>query len=321
VLNVFLTCDTEIWCGGWDDLDARFPDAFDRYVYGRSRDGRMFALPHQLGVLRDHGLHAVYFVEPLFSARFGGQHLREIVGLIGDAGQEVQLHLHTEWVDEWPQRPFPDVGEKRQYLRQFDTQQQRHLIDTGARLLEAAGAQRPNAFRAGGYGLDHRTLEALSQCGFEFDSSYNAVVLGASSGVSPGAPLHDLKALSGIVECPVSIFRDGTGRLRPAQVGACSADEMEQALWRAAEQGLSTFVIVFHNFEMLNARKDGPDPVVVRRFERLCRFLAAHRDHFRTRGFREPAPGEREHVPALPQVGFAATARRWAEQAYRRFTA
>jgi hypothetical protein len=31
-MRVHLTFDIEVWCGGWDRLDASFPAAFDRYV-------------------------------------------------------------------------------------------------------------------------------------------------------------------------------------------------------------------------------------------------------------------------------------------------
>src|SRR5436189_226672 len=98
-MRVLLTFDVEVWCNGWKDLDGQFATAFARYVYGRSQAGE-FALPRTLDTLRRHGLHGVFFVEPLFAARFGVQYLTEIVQLIQDAGQEVQLHLHPEWTDE-----------------------------------------------------------------------------------------------------------------------------------------------------------------------------------------------------------------------------
>jgi len=40
--------------------------------------------------------------------RFGSQPLEEIVGLIREGVQEIQLHMHTEWVGESRQsRPEP----------------------------------------------------------------------------------------------------------------------------------------------------------------------------------------------------------------------
>ena len=105
---MFFTVDTEIWCGGWDDIDRKFPDAFQRYVYGPTDQGN-YALSMTMKNLSDHGLKGVFFVEPLFTARFGLDPLQEMVGLIQDAGHEVQLHMHTEWVDEVRDGTLPAV--------------------------------------------------------------------------------------------------------------------------------------------------------------------------------------------------------------------
>jgi hypothetical protein len=80
LLDVFLTCDTEVWCPGWDSLEASFPESFQRYVYGRPNLATSYGLPFQLTTLRDHGLKGVFFVEPLFSGRFGSSHFRKLLG-------------------------------------------------------------------------------------------------------------------------------------------------------------------------------------------------------------------------------------------------
>ena len=49
-VKVYLTFDIEVWCGGWKDLDAKFPASFERYVYGRSSAGD-YALPKTLEIL------------------------------------------------------------------------------------------------------------------------------------------------------------------------------------------------------------------------------------------------------------------------------
>ena len=104
MLDVFLTVDVEVWCDGWDNIDAKFPDAFKRYIYGPTSRGD-YGLPYQLRQLQEHGLTAVFFVEPLFATRFGSAPLAEILGLVREPGHEVQLHLHTEWVDESTRTP------------------------------------------------------------------------------------------------------------------------------------------------------------------------------------------------------------------------
>ena len=322
-LDVFLTCDTEIWCDGWSGLDEKFPDAFARYVYGHDPRGQAYGLPRQLELLHQHGLHGVFFVESLFTGRFGIGPLQEIVGLIRGAGQEVQLHLHPEWADESRSRWLPHVPEKRQHLRYFGADDQAILLEAGIQALQDAGAPRPTAFRAGSYALNTDTFKALGRLGIRIDSSYNATMLGDTSGLAPGRRLVDVARFGNLLEFPVAYFRDGFGRLRHAQLGACSFEELRDALWSARRGGLRAFVIVFHNFELLNQAKRDKDPTVVKRFERLCRFLADHSKDFCCRGFADMV-AERYVVcdaqdgPQL-KVGLPPTVRRHWEQVARRF--
>jgi len=81
MLDVFLTFDVEVWCDGWNDLDTKFPNAFKRYIYGPTSRGN-YGLPYQLRELQEHGLTGIFFVEPLFSTRFGLNSLTEILSLI-----------------------------------------------------------------------------------------------------------------------------------------------------------------------------------------------------------------------------------------------
>lgn len=285
MLDLHLTFDIEIWCDSWANLDDEFPSAFKSYIYGNTLSGG-FGLPFQLALMRKHGIRGVFFVEPLFSRRFGAAALREIVEMIQDSGQEVQLHLHTEWVDESIIPILKSNTGKRQFLSNFDRDEQQVLIALGAQLLEEAGAPRPTAFRAGGFGFNNDTLHALRQNGIQFDSSYNAVMGGLDSGVMAGEMLTEPVLIHDVVECPMTVFHDGF-RLRHAQLGACSYDEMTALLWGAFEQGRQAFVILMHNFELLNRSKTAPDWVAVKRFERLCAFIAQHRDCFNTCGFRD----------------------------------
>ncbi len=65
MLDVFLTVDVEVWCDGWDDIDTKFPDAFQRYIYGPTSRGD-YGLPYQCKQLQENGLTGIFFVDPLF---------------------------------------------------------------------------------------------------------------------------------------------------------------------------------------------------------------------------------------------------------------
>lgn len=317
VLDVFLTVDVEIWCDGWHRLDEKFPQAFRSYVYGPTDRGA-YGLPFTLDLLNAHGLNGVFFIEPLFAGRFGTDPLAEIVGLVGQARQEIQLHLHTEWADE-AVHPVVDVGRgKRQHLRHFDVDEQTLLIAEGQRLLRQAGAEGVQGFRAGSFGFNADTLRALARLGIRYDSSYNATCFGLDSGVQPGSPVFDPICCDGVWEYPMTVFRDGTGSLRHVQLTACSSSEIEGLLWQALEYEKGSFVILSHNFEMMNRARSRPDDVVVSRFRRLCTFLSRHRDSFRTCGFADLAPPGRVPVPRELSSPLWRTGVRLLEQAYRR---
>ncbi len=317
MLNVFLTVDVEIWCDGWTDLDRKFPDAFQRYVYGATPRGE-FGLRYQAEMLRSHGLTGVFFVEPLFAGRFGDAPLAEIVGLLHNYDQEIQLHLHTEWLDEWREPLFADIVGKRQFLRQFSREQQQRVIAEGKRLLARSGAAGINCFRAGSFGFNADTLDALSACAITFDSSYNATAFGLDSGVAQGMVLTQSHRERGVTEYPMTVYDTGLGRLRHAQLGACSWAELEGLLWSALESGRDSFVLLLHNFELLTPSKANPDPAVLSRFKQLCRFLDQNRDKFNTRGFSGLEAVAAQHQPPPLRSSLWRTALRNVEQISRR---
>lgn len=317
MLNVFFTVDVEIWCDGWQDIDRKFADAFRRYVYGPTSKGD-YGLPYTLKVLNDHGLKGVFFVEPLFAARFGVAPLAEIVGLIREAKQEVQLHLHTEWVDEARQPLLEDGARKRQYLREFSLVEQVQLIAAGMRLIHEAGAPPVTAFRAGGFGFNIDTLRALAANSVPFDSSYNASIFGQDSGVMPGRVLGDAIECEGVYEYPMSVFEDGTGALRHAQLTACSHGEMEGLMWQALATGRNSFVVLSHNFELLNPGKTRRDEVVVRRFHKFCALLERHREHFNAVGFSGLTPTTTHAAQPPLRSSLIKAGVRVIEQVYRR---
>lgn len=317
MLNVFFTIDVEVWCGGWQNIDEKFPSAFDRHIHGKTSRGD-FGMPYQFRVMNDHGLKSVCFVEPLFSSRFGPDPLAEIVGLVNEAGHENQLHLHPEWVWKAREPLLDNVTGNRQHLRYYSLDEQTRLIAAGRRMLEQAGAPRVNAFRAGSFACNRDTLEAVAANGIPFDSSYNATLFGHDGGIRPGKPAWAPFDCAGVHEYPMTVFDDGTGKKRHVQLTACSFSEIESLLWRALEEGYHSFVLLSHSFELLNTRRDAPDPVAIRRFRKLCAFLERHRDKFNVRGFQGLEAQTADEQPPLLSSPLWRTGGRVVEQAYRR---
>ena len=320
-MDVLLTFDVEVWCNGWDRLDEKFPSAFRRYVFGRSAKGD-FALPRLLETLNRHELKGVFFVEPMFSARFGLEHLAAIVSMVHNAGQEVQLHLHSEWTDEIDPPPLPGPRAKRQHLRYYSREEQTTLVAYALKAMRAAGAPEITAFRAGNFGANRDTFVALKANGIGQDSSVNAIMAHSVPDLKASIDLYFPSVLDGVDEYPMSVFRDGLGQLRHAQLTACSASELVNAIEGASRAGWRQFVILGHNFELLRLNSAEPDSIVVQRFDALCSHLGRRHGDLPTKGFRDlPAlqVNKAAGCPLLPRVPFGATLRRHSEQALRRF--
>ena len=299
-LRVLITVDTEFWpqnpgfASRLRKSDLHPDRDFRRDTLGEVANGS-YGVPHQLEVLKRHGLRAVYFVEALAASVVGFDQLKQTVDLVQEAEQSVELHLHTEWLAVEPNEVLP--GRTGQHIRQFSYDDQRALIDRGRENLLHAGSEPLTAYRAGNFGASWETVRAAATVGLRYDSSHNAVWLGSSCAMPTDTPLVQAERREGAWELPVSCFEDWPGHLRPAQVTACSVGEMIHAMRAARAGGWRTFVIVFHSHEMLNARRDGPNPVVIRRFHALCRFLERHRDEFPTTTFADLSPDDLETDP------------------------
>lgn len=319
-MNVFLTFDIELWCNGWSDLDRAFPSSFERYVYGHSTHGA-YALPQTLSILNRHGLKGIFFVEPLFATRFGAQHLETIVNLIRKAGHEIQLHLHPEWTNEAVVPIIENCSAKRQHLSYYTLEEQIKLIATGKRMLEAAGSGPITAFRAGSYAANRDTFEALYRNEIFLDFSLNRCFAVSAPELRAHSSFDTAFSVQGVTTYPVTVIRDGFGKDRPAQVGACGLAELRSALGSAEASGTSDFVIVSHNFEMLKMGSSQPDWIVVKRFSGLCAHLAGNPSRYNVTGCRNWMQKVliKNNITPQPKVGSLATSWRYVEQIKRRF--
>ncbi len=297
--RVLLTVDTEL---RWDWRDSSW-----RENLALSFDPAGVGVAYQLDRLAAHGLKACFFVDPMPALVYGIEPIRRMVEPILAAGQEVQLHVHPSWAD-----PASPVFE----LTGLDRQTQVDLIRTARDLLVEAGAPSPIAFRSGSYAADLATLQALASLGIRYDSSHNGSHHPWPSAL-PLDPRLTAPALEeGVVEIPVTHIEQRRGSLRHLQICAVSFDEMRAALIHAADKDHPIVNIVGHSFELAARGGKKPNALLVRRFEKLCRFLAAERERMPTAFFSDliDLPVDAEAFP-LRSSAFR-TAARMAEQAW-----
>jgi hypothetical protein len=299
--RVLLTIDTEL---RWDGYVR---GASWRENLELSYDPAGVGTGYQLARLAAYGLKACFFVDPMPALVYGLEPIRRMVEPILDSGQEVQLHLHPSWAD-----PADPVFE----LTGLDRESQAELIRTARDLLVEAGAPSPTAFRSGSYAADLATLEALAALGIGYDSSHNG-----SHHPDPSAlPLDPRRIapalLAGVVEIPITQIEQRSGRLRHLQICAVSFHEMRAALLHAADRGHPLATIVGHSFELATRGGKGANPLLVRRFEKLCGFLAEQSERLPTAHFADlgDLPLDSEASPL--RSGALRTAARMAQQAW-----
>lgn len=285
MLNVFLTVDTEISPGQTPVTPSTVPEMVNRDIYGITPNVEL-GLRYLVNTFSRHGLKAVFFVDALCADIVGYDVLDAVLTPIKQAGQEVQLHIHTEWLDCMDPAAF---GGARGYtLAQFPEDRQAKLIQKGLEALRTCGVKDVCAFRAGNFGGSVELLRVLAHEGIVYDSSYN-VDFNTTWQDLDTQPIIQPVWIGDVLEIPVTFFETQFLGHRPTQLCACSAAEMERALLEAWRNSYHSFVIVLHSFELIKRTASGAKPqrIVVSRLERLCSFLQANPDKFRTVGFSE----------------------------------
>lgn len=311
--SVFFTVDTEIiWRHhvAGHDVDTLFARSFEPGGVGVS---------YQLGLLQRHGLKATYFVDPMPALVYGLDPFKRLIETILAAGQEVQLHLHPNWIGAKAGDNGNASGPAN--INELTLDEQRDLLGGARDLLVAAGAPVPIAFRGGNYGANDDTLTALVDLAFQYDTSHNGAAHPWPSAItlaeSQIAPIEH----QGIIEVPVTLIEDAPGRMRHFQICALSAAEMRAALDHATDNDHAALTIVNHGFELANRNGTAPNAVHVSRFEALCAMLADRRDALPTTHFadRPVLDLDREDRP----MGASLARRRWrqAEQLWSNLVA
>lgn len=293
---LLITVDTEL-SSLLHEQGLSLDDNIRLSIWAESR-GQAYGIGWQMGELERHGLKGVFFVDPMPALVYGPQFLKPIVTTIVERGHEVQLHVHSEWL-RWAHHS-PVGARQGRNIGDFAPDDQAALLRLGRQWLEEAWAPRINAFRAGNFGANDDTLQALAQIGIPWDSSVNPAyhrygcrISGARDQI---APMHRF----GVGELAISGVTDRPGGFRPAQICAMSAREMRTGLHHAVRERHAAFVVVTHSFEMLTRDRKRPNHAVMRRFTALCRDAAALAG-IRVCGFRDLPLGLAAETNAQPR--------------------
>lgn len=313
--SLYLTIDTEYSAGHFrrSGKTAR-AENFAQSIAGKTRDGSA-GIFYQMDVFERHGLKAVFFVDPMPALIWGVEAVADVVGPIVERGHDVQLHVHSEWL-EFAGAANPLSGQVGRDIKDFTLDQQCKLLDYGRGILVAAGAPAPIAFRAGNYAANDDTLRALAEIGMRYDTSHCPGIAASDCAISLGVDDRDPVEYCGVLEVPIGCIEGPNGKKRHFQLTALTDVELVAALRHAVRKDQSSLTLVSHSFELVSRDKLRINRIVRRRFERFCAALEAMSGASTATYAAQPPRASMQRRPSHPLPhGTLRTLRRYAEQA------
>lgn len=148
------------------------------------------------------GVRHVFFVDACAAHAYEKQ-IAEVVGWLDNAGQDVQLHAHPEYLpaDYWEKHGFKY---RPRFLNQYDQPKAEFTLKHFGKFISDITGKAILAFRAGSFRWNANTIRALHAAGIRL--SFNNSMKAYIDGVCPYAvPTNAPFAWSnGIIEAPVT---------------------------------------------------------------------------------------------------------------------
>ena len=283
--RVYFTVDVE--CAEERESRGKIQPAqgYDLRVWGRfaNHDDEL-GVPLIMRELETFGHRGTFYVEPFGARHFGMNGLTSVCRAIRARGHDVQLHAHP--VQKEPRFRSLGLTPENDNLHARDVAGQAALLDEALGILVAAGVPRDElrSFRAGNFGADNRTWQAMAQVGLNLSSNLNANYLNRNCRISSAHTTGLFDTRAGVWELPVSNFLDGK-QPRHLQIMAVSLGEMIDYLQMARANDIGEVNIFTHSFELfyiedLERRQARLSRLNLSRLRGLCRFLREHDDEF-----------------------------------------
>lgn len=330
MLQVLLTVDTECSLGGAWENPALKPISPEQSVLGRI-GSEFYGTPRIMDILEENGLRGTFFIE-VFAGLHGSRlALTEAYSQLVKRGHDVQLHLHPihyyYHLREEGRLDPEKLPKGKDMFAAHSLERQTDMLRTGVQIFQEMIGKPPLAFRAGNFGANLSTLDALEQVGIRFDSSFNAAYSHSDCKLdSPGA-INDSWRHGQTWEIPLTNFQTGAWGfrgLKQLNINAVSLWEMKSVLDQAELAGLRTVNFIAHSFSLFKVgdiqfRRLTPDRLVLRRLQGLCRFLRENANRFQVVSFPKLDPASHSsEQSAIPTMGLLVPMVRKAVQAVNR---
>lgn len=280
--RVYITVDVE--CAE-ERGESQPLQGYDLRVFGRFKNQRTeLGIGLLMNELEACGLRGTFFTEALGSHSFGRAGLAEACDEMVRRGHDVELHTHPiQRVADYRTRGQAPAKDD---IGAYDIDTQTKLLQEGARILEECGVPKIRGFRAGNFGANNGTWEAMARAGLVVSSNYNPCYFEKNCKMRfDGAGSGLFLAPHGVWELPISTFVERGGGQRHVQITAISLAETVDYLEKARALGIPEVTVVTHSFELCHidsiaGQLGRPNTINLLRFRGLCRFLKARSDDF-----------------------------------------
>lgn len=246
--------------------------------YDLKKENTLFGISQMLNILEKHQVKGVFFYDA-YEYKKDGESVKEIAIAIDKRGHDVELHTHPQWA----------YDPNKNYLHNYDFDQQRAIISYGKNLLEDWIGKDIVAHRAGAYGADFNTLRALQDNQIYLDSSFYYS--------HPWCKLNTKKQLlkknnyskwENVVQVPVNVFLlDDVPQLLPDLRPITyvtkydinpyvSTETLYKAIDNAIEKDFDVIVLFLHSFSFISCKDNHnfyPDLETIKKFDNVLHYI------------------------------------------------
>lgn len=198
-----------------------------------------------VNILKQFNMTATFFLSIFEHYKIEHRELQEVVNLIKE--YEVGLHTHPLWIGH-------------ENMHTYDLNEQIKLIKEGISLFEKYGLERPKVHRAGAYGLNKNTIEALKKNKINIDSSMFYSHPNCKEVWSQNAIIKR----EGFIEFPVTIFRRNmydqnrelmSDKIVKVDINRVFYDEFINFIDFARKNNHQYINLFMHSYSLLNFQK------------------------------------------------------------------
>ncbi|WP_298703279.1 hypothetical protein [uncultured Campylobacter sp.] len=245
--QILITCDTEV-----GELHADRADAFEIFIKGEVED-REVGVRLINDLASKYGAAVEHFADVYPCERYGEHKFEQLCRDIIRDGHGINLHTH----------PSGKYDKNRKFMWQYSVDEQTEIVNFGKQKIKEWTGMDVLAHRAGGYGANDDTIQALKLNDIFIDSSFFYKNENCKINYDY---INKASEKNGVLQLPVSVY-ERQKRYGPLKTKSSfqkfdfrygsSADEILKAIDAMPENCI--IVLFLHSFNFLNLKYNFKD--------------------------------------------------------------